>query len=217
MSYQPDAVLLVEKGMGEPKVIPLDREVCLLGKSRSADIVVDHAHVSRRHAQITLEGGHFSIRDLGSKNGTFVNGSRQGGEDHTLHSGDLIELARGQVILRFQAWGTTITLAPLAQAPSADMRVDDRRREVWVLGQKLEPPLSRKEFDVLHYLYQRRGEACSKDDIASHGWPEREGGDVGDQEIEQCIRRLRLRVEPNPSQPQRIVNIRGYGYKLSQG
>ena len=217
MPDQLDALLIVEKGMSELSVIPLDRQVCLLGKSPSADIVFDHAHVSRRHAQITLEGGRYRIRDLGSKNGTFVNGSRQGEEDHLLRSGDRIELARGQVILRFQEWGTTITLPPIDQAASADLQVDDRRREVWIRGKKLEPPLSRKEFDVLNFLYQRRGEACSKDDIALRGWPERDGGDVGDQEIEQCIRRLRLRVEPDPSQPRHIVTIRGYGYKLSQG
>ena len=125
-------------------------------------------------------------------------------------------MAHGQVILRFQEWGTTITLPSIDQAASADLRVDDRKREIWIRGKKLEPPLSRKEFDVLHFLYQRRGEACIKDEIALRGWPEREGGDVGDQEIEQCIRRLRLRVEPDPSQPRYILTIRGYGYKLSQ-
>ncbi|MCH8138125.1 MAG: winged helix-turn-helix domain-containing protein [Proteobacteria bacterium] len=55
----------------------------------------------------------------------------------------------------------------------------------------------------------------SKDDIAVKAWPERTDGDVGDQEIEQCIHRLRIRIEPEPSQPRYILNIRGYGYKLS--
>jgi DNA-binding response OmpR family regulator len=89
--------------------------------------------------------------------------------------------------------------------------VDPRSREVWVRGSALDPPLSRKEFDVLNLLFQKRGEACSKDEIAVVGWPE---GDVGDQEIEQSIRRLRLRVETDPSQPQCIITIRGFGYKL---
>jgi DNA-binding response OmpR family regulator len=58
---------------------------------------------------------------------------------------------------------------------------------------------------------------CSKDEIASYAWSERALGDVGDQEIEQCIRRLRLRVEPDPSNPAYVLNVRGYGYKLAQG
>ena len=65
MPHQPDAVLLVEKGTAELSVIPLDRQVFILGKSPTADIVFDHVHVSRKHAQITLDGGRFQIRDLG--------------------------------------------------------------------------------------------------------------------------------------------------------
>jgi DNA-binding response OmpR family regulator len=95
--------------------------------------------------------------------------------------------------------------------------VDSGSREVWVQGQQLEPRLSRKEFDVLALLYRKAGQACSKDEIASHGWSDRTQGDVGDQEIEQCIRRVRLRVEPDPSSPVYILTVRGYGYKLAQG
>ena len=80
----------------------------------------------------------------------------------------------------------------------------------------LVPPLSRKEFDVVNVRYQRRGESCSKDDIALGGWPERAGGDVGDQEIEQTVRRIRLWVEPTPSDPRYVITVRGFGYKLSK-
>ena len=78
----------------------------------------------------------------------------------------------------------------------------------------MEPPFARKEFDVLELLYKRMGEACSKDEIAEAGWPERD--DVSDQDIEQYIRRIRLRIEPDPSSPQYILNVRGFGYKLVQ-
>ena len=88
-------------------------------------------------------------------------------------------------------------------------------REVWVRGEMLETPLSRKEFDVIEFIYHKRGEACNKDEIATVGWPERNGGDVGDQEIEQSIRRLRLRIEADPSQPEHIITVRGFGYKLA--
>ena len=97
-----------------------------------------------------------------------------------------------------------------------DLVVESRSREVWVRGQKLVPPLSRKEFDILALLYTRRGEACSKDEIALHAWPERADGDVGDQDIEQYIRRLRLRLEPSPSRPQHIVTVRRFGYRLAK-
>ena len=112
-------------------------------------------------------------------------------------------------------WGATATLPAVSDIQADDLRVDARPREVWLQGAKLEPPLSRKEFDVLNLLFTRRGEACSKDLIANAGWPERPDGDVADQDIEQYIRRIRLRLEPDPSHPQYILTVRGYGYKLA--
>ena len=216
MADESRAMLVVEKGLEEVSVIPLDRDVVTLGRDPNGDIFIDHPYVSRRHAQILLEQSHYQIKDLGSKNGTFLNGSRLSTAAHWVESGDRIELGQGQVILRFRMWTTTITLpAGAGDGTSTDIVVNSRSREVMIQGIQLEPPLSRKEFDTLELLYQRRGEACSKDDIAARSWSERGGGDVGDQEIEQCIRRLRLRVEPNPAQPQYILTVRGFGYRLA--
>ena len=85
---------------------------------------------------------------------------------------------------------------------------------MYLQGTLTEPPLSRKEFDVLELLYQSRGNAVSRDDIANVGWPERGDGDVGNQEIEQCIRRLRRRIEPDSRTPTYVVTVRGYGFKM---
>ena len=216
MVSHPGAMLIVEKGIDDASVIPLDRAAHVIGKSAAADIFADNPYVSRSHAQISVNGDYFEIRDLGSKNGTYLNGVRLTESDRSrLKNDDKIELARGQVVLRFSMWGATATLPAVSEITPDDLMVEARSREVWLQGIKLEPPLSRKEFDVLNLLFSRRGEACSKDHIATAGWPERSEGDVADQDIEQCIRRLRLRVEPDPSQPEHIVTIRGYGYKLS--
>lgn len=211
-------VLVVERGLSDVSVIPLDSTPHLIGKLPTANTPLDNPYVSRHHAQIDLVKGRYLLRDLGSKNGTFVNGRPVGQRGQRLQSGDRIELGRGQVVLRFQRWDTTLTLPPAPEgSPERGVVVDARSREVYLEGRLLQPPLSRKEFDVLHLLHQRLGEACSKDDIAARGWPERPEADVGDQEIEQCIRRLRLRVEPDPSQPRHVVTVRGYGYKLTRG
>lgn len=212
------AVLIVEQGMDDASIIPLEERVQVIGKTSTADIFVDNPFISRRHAQLSQEKGHFVIQDLGSKNGTYLNGARLDSNPVQLRNGDRLELAEGQVVLRFQDLSGTLTLPP---SPSRDigesLRVDSGSREVWVQGQQLEPRLSRKEFDVLALLYRKAGQACSKDEIATHGWFDRTQGDVGDQEIEQCIRRVRLRVEPDPSSPVYILTVRGYGYKLAQG
>jgi len=215
MEEPPGAVLVVEQGMGDASVIPLEQACIVLGKLAESDVVVENPYISRRHAEIKQDDKGFIIRDLGSKNGTFINGARLGTDEHRLKTGDRIELALGQVIMRFESWSSTITLPAYAPARPGDLAVEPRSREVLIRGRKVDPSLSRKEFDILAFLHEHRGGACSKDQIASRGWPDREVGDVSDQEIEQCIRRLRLRIEPNPSRPQFVLTVRGYGYKLA--
>jgi DNA-binding winged helix-turn-helix (wHTH) protein len=209
-------MLVVERGIPGVRVLRLDQPVCLLGAAPDSHIFVDNPYISRTHAQFVREGKRYRIRDLGSKNGTYINGVRLTSEGHLLQRGDKIELAEGQVLLRFQTRGSTVTLPVARAASSGALVVDAKSREVWVEGSRLESPLSRKEFDVLNLLVEKRGEACTKDEIAAAGWPERNGGDVGDHEIEQSVRRLRLRLEPDPSQPKYVITVRGYGYKVPQ-
>ncbi|MDP6072048.1 MAG: FHA domain-containing protein [SAR202 cluster bacterium] len=96
MSDYPDAMLMVERGIDEASVIPLDGNVCVIGKSSSADGFADNPYVSRQHAQISVNVNRFKLRDLGSKSGTFLNGIRIEPDQATaLPGGDLIELARG--------------------------------------------------------------------------------------------------------------------------
>ena len=216
MADEPDSMLVVERGIPGVRVLRLDQPVSLLGAAPDSHIFVDNPYISRTHAQFVREGKRFRIRDLHSKNGTYINGTRLTTEGHLLQRGDKIEMAEGQVLLRFQTRGTTVSLPSAKAASSGALVVDAKSREVWVGGSRLESPLSRKEFDVLNLLVEKRGEACTKDESAAVGWPERNGGDVGDHEIEQSVRRLRLRLEPDPSQPKYIITVRGYGYKVPQ-
>ena len=204
MSSDQDPMLVVEKGIPSLRAISLEQQVCIIGASSAADVFIDNPFVSRMHAQIVVENDQYRVRDLDSRNGTFINGTRISGEGTRLRSGDRIELGEGQVVLKCQTRGTTLSLSTAPQKDAQALVVDEKSREVWVRGKELEAPLSRKEFDVLHFLYDRIGQACSKDEIAVAGWPERTNGDVGDHEIEQSIRRLRLRIEEDASQPQYI-------------
>ncbi len=53
----------------------------------------------------------------------------------------------------------------------------------------------------------------TKDDLALAAWPEREGI-IGNQEIEQCVRRIRRRIEADPYEPVRLMTRKGIGYQL---
>ena len=68
--------------------VSLDQGVTVIGRSGGCDIVVDDPNVSRRHAEIRRLGEGFSLVDLGSTNGTEVNGQRVG--ETSLMNGDVI-------------------------------------------------------------------------------------------------------------------------------
>jgi pSer/pThr/pTyr-binding forkhead associated (FHA) protein len=70
------------------KEIPLDKPVITIGRKAENDIVIDNQAVSGFHAKILAEGDAFAIEDLGSLNGTFVNGQRVTRLD--LDNGDIV-------------------------------------------------------------------------------------------------------------------------------
>jgi pSer/pThr/pTyr-binding forkhead associated (FHA) protein len=76
-------------------VVPLTGEVVRLGSSPSADIAIDDATVSRRHALIVLRNGVAYLLDDGSRNGTWHNGARV--QIAVLRHGDTIELGRARL------------------------------------------------------------------------------------------------------------------------
>lgn len=207
----------------------------MIGRLPDADIGLENPFVSRKHAEIgflddggSITGGGavasgYFIRDLGSKNGTYVDGNRLGSSRRILEGGELLEFGAGQVMATFALGTGTVTLPhPSAiedQRPpttgGSGISVESNKREVYVEGALVHPPLSRKEFDVLSLLFDRGGQACSKDEIAAQGWPERGEGGVSDQEIGQCIHRIRRRIEPDPGAPHYLELIRGFGYRLN--
>ena len=89
----------------------------VLGRTTECDIVLEDSSASRRHAEIAPGSGGFVWRDLGSRNGTFLNGEQcQGG---SLNHGD--ELRIGETVLRFEIEGH-VQAIPLQTAPASQER-----------------------------------------------------------------------------------------------
>jgi len=68
------AILVVERGPGVGSRFLLDTDSALAGRHPDAEIFLDDVTVSRRHAEFTRSGTVFTVRDLGSLNGTYVGG-----------------------------------------------------------------------------------------------------------------------------------------------
>ena len=70
------AKILLKYKEAAVKEIPLDKESTTIGRKPDNDIVIDNQAVSGHHASITVEGDKLMLEDLGSLNGTFVNGQK---------------------------------------------------------------------------------------------------------------------------------------------
>jgi FHA domain len=181
----------------------LTSESMTIGRAVSSDIVITSKRVSREHARIRRDGWRRILDDLGSTNGTFLNNERiiTGRE---LRDRDRIKI--GDVVFTFHDPDITYRDSVLP-----DLEIDTLAGVVRVNRQIVE--LSPKEFVLLSYLRERANEVCSKDEIAHTVWPEYES-DVYDYQIENLIRRLRAKIEAEPSDPQLLLTVRGLGYKL---
>ena len=91
------------------------------------------------------------------------------------------------------------------------LEVDPRARRAVQGG--VEVPLTPKEFDILYFLMQNRGEVFTKEQIYEAVWR----GDylMDDSNIMAFIRKLRKKIEPDPDSPIYILTIWGVGYKFS--
>jgi hypothetical protein len=73
--------------------------------------------------------------------------------------------------------------------------------------------LTAAEFRLLQYFQAHVGEVCSKDDLIAAVWPQEvHAAGLRDDRLAQLVRRLRLKVEPDPAHPRRIKTVPGRGY-----
>jgi DNA-binding NtrC family response regulator len=117
-------------------VFPLTRESLRVGKAQDNDIVIDHPTVSRNHAVVSRQGDRFLVQDLGSTNGTFLDGAQV--REAFLRPGALLEV--GDVRLRFSP-----QVAPVQIDPTAEDRLGDLvgrglpMRQIFALLQRIAP------------------------------------------------------------------------------
>jgi pSer/pThr/pTyr-binding forkhead associated (FHA) protein len=179
-------------------------QTATLGRAVECDIVIASKSVSRQHTRLRLDGRRWFVDDLGSTNGTYLNGERVI-RSQVLLDGDSLKV--GDVAFIFHDPDTTTR-----ENPIPDLEVDTSAGVVRVNRKAVD--LSPKEYLLVVYLYERRGKVCSKDDIGKVVWPEYTAGGIFDYQIENLVRRLRTRIEFDPANPQLLFTVRGLGYKL---
>lgn len=74
--------------------------------------------------------------------------------------------------------------------------------------------LSRRELELLRYLIDNEGRACSRDELLDRVWGL--SADVTPRTVDQHVLKLRKKVEPDPDHPTHLVTVRGVGYRLTR-
>lgn len=80
---------------------PLEGDQLIIGRDASNSITINDAEISRKHSRLSFQGGKYVLEDLGSTNGTFVNGQRLAGPV-VLKPGDVVSLGE-QIVLMYDA------------------------------------------------------------------------------------------------------------------
>lgn len=90
--------LVILRGRRKGKDFRIDKEVSVLGRDGTCDYPIEDELVSRQHVRIRMEGGKFVLFDLGSGNGTYVNGEAVQKAD--LQDGDVIKIGESLILFK---------------------------------------------------------------------------------------------------------------------
>lgn len=206
-------VLVMREGELTGQRWTIDDDNFLIGRGSDCDIVLPERQVSRHHARIVCTDGRYRLVDLGSKNGTHLNGEQVFG-DVPVQDGDEVQIA---LAVKLMFVGTDATLPLNFELPvhvdDGRMVLDEDRRAVLINGKDIDPPLSLAQFRLLQLLYDADGAVCSRDAIVEVVWPGTDGLGVSEQAIDALVRRLRDRLD-ELDEHEYIVTVRGHGFRL---
>ncbi|NLD27854.1 MAG: sigma 54-interacting transcriptional regulator [Myxococcales bacterium] len=128
--------LVVVDGPNRGKKLTLNKNITKVGKRESNDLILADKTVSRNHVEIEYASDSFLLRDLGSTNGTFLNGSKV--KEVYLTPGDLIKI--GNTTIEFIAYDEKVKIEPSDKEEFEAMVGKSRRmRQIFSILEKISP------------------------------------------------------------------------------
>ena len=144
-----------------------------------------------------------------------IRGLSIGADDYMTKPFSVSELlARVEALCRRVSRSGGADLPPAAPAAlvSGDFVLDENRRVLLKAGQPIE--LTQVEFQIMELFFRNPGTALVREKILKGVWGENYFGDV--KIVDVNIRRLRMKVEDEPSRPAHILTVWGYGYRWEE-
>jgi pSer/pThr/pTyr-binding forkhead associated (FHA) protein len=190
----------------------------IIGRDESCTVVIQDRQVSRYHARFITQPRGVQLEDLGSKNGTHINGQPVI-DPVVLQDGDVIQIALAQQFI-YMSSDSTIPLDPARQKPAISgeamlkLRLEKRSRRVWVGEVELLPPLSVSQYQLLEVLFNNPDRVVTRAELIQAVWGKEDAVGISEQALDALIRRLRDRLaEIDPAQ-QFLITVRGHGLRL---
>lgn len=190
----------------------------IIGRDDSCNVVIQNRQVSRYHARFVCLPNGVQLEDLGSKNGTHING-QEVIQPVILQDGDIIQIALAQQFLFLNSDSTL----PLESAPAITyegspthllLRVDKRSRRVWIGNEELLPPLSVSQYQLLELLADNPGRVVSRNELVQAVWGKEDVVGISEQALDALVRRLRDRLAAIDPTHQFLITVRGHGLRL---
>ena len=113
-----DVRLVIERGRTRARVVRLTSPETLVGRQRGCTVRIPSADVSRRHCVLRLEHGYVTVEDLGSVNGTFLNGMRIVNRE-PVRPGDHLEIGPVRFVVEYELTADALERLSQLSAPAA--------------------------------------------------------------------------------------------------
>lgn len=188
----------------------LEQTTTIIGRADDADVRIDAAAVSRRHATIERTPHGYLLYDNDSSNGTWINGVRVE-EAHPLRDDDEIVVG-GIETLRF----VDPLATPMAPAIGrlTGVWIDPESGAVWVDAQPVEPPLSERQQALLELLASNEDALVSRESIVDIVWADVAAEGVSAEAVDALVKRLKARLRPLQLHGDYLEVRRGRGIRL---
>lgn len=124
-----DVSLVLFKKDGSRKAFSLPSSVTVIGRRSDCDLYIPLMPISRRHCQLNHDKGVLKIRDLGSRNGTYLNGKRI--SEAVVQAGDYIKVGPLKFVFQIDGQPENIKMPNVAmqQSPQEGTSTDDSTAE----------------------------------------------------------------------------------------
>ena len=190
----------------------------IVGRDDSCNVVIQNRQVSRYHVRFVSLPQGVQMEDLGSKNGTHING-QEVIEPIMLQDGDVIQIAFAQQFIYMSSDSTMpleITSERPKEAVTANrlLRLEKRSRRVWIGADELLPPLSVSQYQLLELLYDNPGRVVTRAELIQVVWGKDDAVGISEQALDALVRRLRDRLSTINSMHQFLITVRGHGLRL---